>query len=320
MVAVTVRAWWYPKRLRIGIVGRVWAGTSGDRTPLLRLRAVTVRHQTARGPIDALHRVDLDVTGGQVLAVVGEQGSGRSTLAATALGAPVTAGVVERSGQAVGWSATSVTCRGVTYPIRPQRWVCDQIAEPMLVHGRSRSGSVDGRVRHLLERVGIPRRKARAYPRELLADQQHRLLVAMALACDPLLVVADDSPVPGLLVELLADRDAGLLLTGRDLPALARLAHRVVVLYAGRIVEDGPAGDVAARPRHPHTAVLAGLAPDIGPRPDPVALPAGCPFHPRCPVAGHECLSADLAPRPVAATWRAACVLVDQPQVALSPD
>jgi peptide/nickel transport system ATP-binding protein len=159
-------------------------------------------------------------------------------------------------------------------------------------------------------------------------------MIAMALACDPRLVIADEpttaldvivqAQVLALLSELVAERGIGLLMISHDLAALAATCQRLAVMYAGRIVEQGPAQRVVRAPAHPYTAALAAAFPTVGdpasrraPRglpgdpPNPAALPGGCPFHPRCPEAGPECPRVDVGPRPVAAGHEAACVRLD---------
>ncbi|HVV21437.1 MAG TPA: ABC transporter ATP-binding protein [Pseudonocardiaceae bacterium] len=327
------------------------AGESLPRHPLLEFRDTAVRYRSARGPVDAVRGVNLTVDAGQTLGVAGESGSGKSTLAMTVLrllprtatmtgqvlldGADVTA-MSWGQLRAVRWADASVIFQGAMHALNPVRRVCDQIAEPMLLHGTTRGGSVDARVRQLLDRVGLPTRRARAYPHELSGGQRQRVMIAMALACDPRLVIADEpttaldvmvqAQVLDLLAELVAERDVGLVMISHDLSVLARTCQRLAVMYAGRIVEYGPADQVVRHPTHPYTAALAAAFPTIGdpasrmaPRglpgdpPDPAALPSGCPFHPRCAVARAECESTDVRLRPAGAGREAACVLVGEP-------
>jgi peptide/nickel transport system ATP-binding protein len=323
---------------------------------LLEFRATTVTYASPRGPIPAVRGVDLVLGAGQTLGIAGESGSGKSTLAMAVLRLlPRTAtigGQVLFDGadvaamswgqlRAVRWAGASVVFQGAMHALNPVRRVCDQIAEPMLLHGRARSGSVDTRVRQLLDRVGLAARQARAYPHELSGGQRQRVMIAMALACDPRLVIADEpttaldvmvqAQVLDLLAELVAERDVGLVMISHDLSVLARTCQRLAVMYAGRIVEYGPADEVVAHPAHPYTAALADAFPTIGdpasrlaPRglpgdpPDPAALPTGCPFHPRCAAARHECSSVDVRLRAAGAHREAACVLVGEPTPATS--
>ncbi len=191
-------------------------------------------------------------------------------------------------------------------------------------------------MRQLLDRVGLPARRARAYPHELSGGQRQRVMIAMALACDPRLVIADEpttaldvmvqAQVLDLLADLVAERDVGLVMISHDLSVLARTCQRLAVMYAGRVVEHGPAEDVVRHPTHPYTAALVAAFPTIGdpgsrlaPRglpgdpPDPADLPTGCPFHPRCALAREECASVDVRLRPSGTDRQAACVLVGEP-------
>lgn len=205
--------------------------------PLLELRATTVTYPSPGGPVVALREVDLTVRAGDVVGVAGEPGAGKSTLGLLVANAlprhAIVTGRVVRAARVTLWAGERITCGGTTYALRPTRRVCDQIAEPMLRHGIARSGSVDSRIRHLVQRAGIPARQAHGAAADLDAGQRHRVLAAMVLACDPRLVIADEpgaawSPV----AELLAIPDGALLLIGRD-PGACR---RLVVLRAGRIV------------------------------------------------------------------------------------
>jgi peptide/nickel transport system ATP-binding protein len=316
--------------------------------PLLEYRDTSVRYATARGPVPAVRGVDLTLAAGQTLGIAGESGSGKSTLAMAVLRllprTAVTGGQILLDGtdvatmswgalRAVRWAGASVVFQGAMHALNPVRRVCDQIAEPMLLHGIRGAGSVDARVRHLLERVGLPARRARAYPHELSGGQRQRVMIAMALACDPRLVIADEpttaldvmvqAQVLDLLAELVDERDVGLVMISHDLSVLARTCQRLAVMYAGRIVEYGPSRDVIDRAAHPYTAALAGAFPTIGdpasrfaPRglpgdpPDPADLPGGCPFHPRCGSARAECSTVDVRLRPAGDRHEAACVLI----------
>jgi peptide/nickel transport system ATP-binding protein len=323
---------------------------------LLEFRDTTVSYASARGPIPAVRGVHLTLGAGQTLGVAGESGSGKSTLAMAVLRLlPRTAtvgGQILLDGadvatmswgqlRAVRWAGASVVFQGAMHALNPVRRICDQIAEPMLLHGRARSGSVDARVRALLDRVGLSARRARAYPHELSGGQRQRVMIAMALACDPRLVIADEpttaldvmvqAQVLDLLAELVAERDVGLMMISHDLSVLARTCQRLAVMYAGRIVEYGPAEEVVRHAAHPYTAALADAFPTIGdaasrlsPRglpgdpPDPANLPSGCPFHPRCAAARQECSTVDVRLRSAGENREAACVLVGEPTAATS--
>ena len=318
--------------------------------PLLELRSVTVDYQTARGAVPAVRGVDLTIDGGQTLGLAGESGCGKSTLAMSVLrllprtaevGGQILVGgedITQMSWgrlRAVRWAEASVVFQGAMHALNPVRRVGEQIAEPIRLHASKPVDEVDSRVGELLEQVGLPARRARAYPHELSGGQRQRVMIAMALACGPGLVIADEpttaldvmvqAQVLALLTRLVDELDIGLLMISHDLSVLASTCERVAVMYAGRIVEQGPAQRVLREPRHPYTQALAGAFPTIGdpasrlsPRglagdpPDPADLPSGCPFHPRCPSAMAECATTDVLLRPAGEDRMSACLLEDE--------
>ncbi|HWC79241.1 MAG TPA: ABC transporter ATP-binding protein [Pseudonocardiaceae bacterium] len=320
---------------------------------MLEFRGVGIDYVTHRGVVPAVRGVDLTVDAGETLGLAGESGCGKSTLALSVLRLlPATAKV---SGQvlldgadvrelnwgqlrAVRWAGASVVFQGAMHALNPVQRISDQIAEPILIHGGRPAGGVSARVSELLDRVGLPKGRSRAYPHELSGGQRQRVMIAMALACEPRLIIADEpttaldvmvqAQVLDLLAELVAEARVGLMMISHDLSVLARTCQRLAVMYAGRIVEHGPAAQVVRAPVHPYSAALAGAFPTIGdvasrlaPRglpgdpPDPADLPSGCPFHPRCPKMRDECTEVDVALRVAGPDRDAACVLVDAPGV-----
>jgi peptide/nickel transport system ATP-binding protein len=315
---------------------------------LLEFRGVSVDYATDRGPVPAVRGVDLRLGAGETLGLAGESGSGKSTLALTVLRllprSATLRGQVLLAGEdvaamnwgrlrAVRWASASVVFQGAMHALNPVRRIDEQIAEPIRLHRSVTGPAVAARVAHLLERVGLPRGRSRAYPHELSGGQRQRVMIAMALACDPGLIIADEpttaldvmvqAQVLDLLADLVAEQGVGLLMISHDLSVLARHCQRLAVMYAGRIVEHGPAERVVTHPVHPYTAALAGAFPTIGdlasrmaPRglpgdpPDPADLPGGCPFHPRCASARAECDQVDVGLRVAGADREAACVLV----------
>jgi len=212
----------------------------------------------------------------------------------------------------VRWAAASIVFQGALHSLNPVRTVGEQIAEPILLHEHTDEQSARRRVEDLLEQVGLPARRVDAFPHQLSGGQKQRIMIAMALACRPRLLIADEpttaldvmvqAQVLHLLRDLVRDLGLGLVMISHDLSVLGTTVDRVAVMYAGRIVETGPAGQVFADPLHPYSAALAAAFPTIGDRvsrmaptglpgdpPDPSALPAGCPFHPRCPRAVDAC-------------------------------
>ncbi|MFJ9574732.1 ABC transporter ATP-binding protein [Streptomyces bacillaris] len=317
--------------------------------PLLEVRNLTV---TYGGTVPAVRGVDLRVEAGQKLGIAGESGCGKSTLALALLRLlPATAkltGEILLDGEdvltmkwgrlrAVRWAGASIVFQGAMHSLNAVHRVGDQIAEPILLHNtKATPAAARRRAGALLEQVGLPAARAQAYPHELSGGQRQRVMIAMALACDPRLIVADEpttaldvmiqAQILRLIEQLVADQDVGLIMISHDLAVLADTCDRLSVMYAGRVVEEGPARQVYAEARHPYGRALSAAFPRIGdpasrraPRglpgdpPDPAALPGGCTFHPRCPVALDSCATEDQELREAGGERRAACVLVDAP-------
>ncbi|MET9513075.1 ABC transporter ATP-binding protein [Streptomyces flavidovirens] len=323
--------------------------------PLLEVRNL---HVTYGAGTRAVRGVDLTLSAGQKLGIAGESGCGKSTLALALLRLlPATAklsGEILLDGEdvltmkwgrlrAVRWAGASIVFQGAMHSLNAVHRVGEQIAEPVLLHGRSTAGAARKRAAELLEQVGLPAARADAYPHELSGGQRQRVMIAMALACDPRLIVADEpttaldvmiqAQILRLIEQLVADKDISLLMISHDLSVLADTCDRLAVMYAGRVVEEGPADQVFTDAQHPYGLALSAAFPRIGdpasrraPRglpgdpPDPSALPPGCTFHPRCPVALDECATEDQALREAGAGRLAACVrvgAVPEPPVAV---
>ncbi|WP_020574119.1 ABC transporter ATP-binding protein [Actinopolymorpha alba] len=316
---------------------------------LLDIRDLEVTYRSARGDVPAVRGVNLRLRPGETLGIAGESGCGKSTLALALLRLlPASASVrgeIRLDGEevlgmswgrlrAVRWAGTSIVFQGAMHALNPVHRIGRQIAEPILLHEKVSEAGARQRAEELLSQVGLPGWRARSYPHELSGGQRQRVMIAMALACSPRLIVADEATtaldvmiqaqVLDLIAGLVAERDIGLLMISHDLSVLSSTCARLAVMYAGRVVEEGPAHQVFADPRHPYSRALASAFPTIGdpatrgqPRglggdpPDPTALPSGCAFHPRCPVVLPECSSTQVDLVPAGPERVAACVRVD---------
>ncbi|MEO7369539.1 MAG: ABC transporter ATP-binding protein [Ilumatobacteraceae bacterium] len=309
-------------------------------SPLLEVDDLHVTYRSTRGPIPAVRGVSLRLDPGETLGLAGESGSGKSTMTMALLkllpAGTTIAGSVMLAGEdvltmkpgrlrAVRWAEAAVVFQGAQHVLNPVQRIARQIQEAIDVH---RGGN---KVADLLEQVGITRRRRDAYPHELSGGQKQRVMIAMALACDPQLLIADEpttaldvmvqAQVLQLLAELQRDRGLAMIFITHDLSVLSTVADRLAVMYAGRLVEAGPAKEMLRGAKHPYTKALAAAFPTIGDPasrlapsglagdpPDPAAVPSGCPFHPRCPIAIDECAHADVELRELSPGWEAACI------------
>ncbi|MFK4227647.1 ABC transporter ATP-binding protein [Streptomyces sp. NPDC019890] len=315
---------------------------------LLQIKNLRVTYGCGARAVPAVRGVDLKVAAGQKLGIAGESGCGKSTLALALLRLlPATArlsGEILIDGEdvltmkwgrlrAVRWAGASIVFQGAMHSLNAVHRIGDQIAEPILLHQKTTPSAARQRARELLEQVGLPVARADAYPHELSGGQRQRVMIAMALACDPRLIVADEpttaldvmiqAQILRLIEQLVAVQDISLLMISHDLAVLAETCDRLAVMYAGRIVEEGPAQTVYGAAEHPYGRALSAAFPRIGdtasrraPRglpgdpPDPSALPSGCTFHPRCPVALAACAEKDQALVTAGEGHLAACVRV----------
>jgi oligopeptide/dipeptide ABC transporter ATP-binding protein len=308
--------------------------------PLLAGEGLRVTFRPGGRELRAVDGVDLVVHAGETVALVGESGSGKTSLALALMGVhPLAGGRVRFEGADVT-DARGAALKALRrrmqmilqdpYGSLDPRWpVEDVIAEPLVAHGIGTRDERRTRVRELLERVGLPPDAAQRRPRQFSGGQRQRIAIARALALEPRLLIADE-PVSALdvsiqaqIVNLLLEiqrrsRTAWLVIT-HDIALVHQTAHRVVVLYLGRVVEEGPVDDVILRPAHPYTAALVSAVPAHraderrtrvilpGEPPSPLAPPPGCPFHPRCPIARDRCRVERPPLAAAGAAQRAAC-------------
>ncbi|MEK1890942.1 MAG: ABC transporter ATP-binding protein [Phyllobacterium sp.] len=311
--------------------------------PILDIHGLRTTFRTRGGEIVAVNGIDLTVAAGETVALVGESGSGKSvtslsvmrlltrnvgTIADGSIRFKSKDGVVrdlveldEQEMRAIRGDDIGMIFQEPMSSLNPVFTVGDQIAEPIRIHRNAgRKPAMDAAIT-LLEQVGIPDAKRRAgqYPHELSGGMRQRATIAMALACDPTLLIADEpttaldvtiqAQILDLLLKLQRERGMGMLFVTHNLGVVAEIAHRVAVMYAGRIVEEGPVGEVFRDPRHPYTLGLLASIPRLGEAtrmkqagqklaaipgvvPSLADMPDGCAFSPRCRFAIDACRTA----------------------------
>ena len=288
--------------------------------PLLVVEDLAIRFRMPSGPsVKAVDGVSFRLDDGEALGIAGESGCGKTTTALSLIkllpaNGRITGGSVslfgidlvpktERQMARYRWREISMVFQGAMNALNPVKRIGDQIAEPVEVRlGQPREASRK-RAGDLLELVGIPRQRAAAYPHELSGGKRQRAMIAMALACDPAIVVGDEpttaldvmvqAQILVLLERLRRDLGLSLVLITHDLSVIAETCDKVMVMYAGRVAEEGPVRRMFVAPRHPYTAKLLSAFPNIhadrrtlsvipGQPPDLRTPPPGCRFAPRC--------------------------------------
>jgi len=294
--------------------------------PLLDVRDLAVRFSMPTGSVKAVDGVSFTMQDGEALGIAGESGCGKTTTALSLLrllpaNGRITSGSVnlygidlvpksERQLARYRWREISIVFQGAMNALNPVRRIGEQIAAPIEIRlGQPRDAS-RRRAGELLELVGIPKLRGSAYPHELSGGMRQRAMIAMALACDPALVIGDEpttaldvmvqAQILQLLERLRRDLGLSLMLITHDLSVIAETCDKVMVMYAGRVAEEGPVRRVFTAPRHPYTQKLLSAFPNIradrrtlevipGAPPDLRNPPPGCRFAPRCAAAMDVC-------------------------------
>lgn len=305
-------------------------GLEGDYVALIEVRDLATYYFTSKVTVNAVDGVDLEVGKGEMLGVVGESGSGKTTLALSILKlieppGRIVRGQILLNGEDIipksedrmrhiRWKRISLIPQSAMNALNPVFRIGDQIAEPIMEHEQASKREARQRARRLLELVGIDPEREDSYPHELSGGMKQRAVIAMALACGPEIVVADEpttgldvmvqAQILGLLKDLQRKLGLSMIFISHDLPIVTEICDKIAVTYAGKVAEYSDTQSLFERPLHPYSKGLMEAFPSVkGPRrkvgsipgsvPDLTNPPTGCRFHPRCPYAFELCVKVE---------------------------
>ncbi|NPA96723.1 MAG: ABC transporter ATP-binding protein [Crenarchaeota archaeon] len=295
--------------------------------PLLKVEGLRVYYYSLRGIVKAVDNISFHVNKGETLGLAGESGCGKSTLGFAILRLVPSPGRIvsgkilfegvdlvtmpeDKLRKEYRWKRISMVFQGAMNALNPVRTIGDQIAEAIMVHEpHVTKEEALKRAEELLAMVGIDPKRVKSYPHELSGGMKQRVVIAMALALNPDLVIADEpttaldvvvqAQIMNLLKRLKKEKGMSMILISHDLALIAEIADRVAVMYAGKIAEQGPSDIIYQNPQHPYTQLLLRSIPKLkgakelvwipGQPPDLRTPPPGCRFHPRCPYAMDVC-------------------------------
>lgn len=294
----------------------------------LEIKDLHVHYITSDADVHAVNGISLDLYKGRTLGLVGETGAGKTTVARTILGIlPKPAGRVvdgqvifegrdiyklsEKELQKIRGRKITMIFQDPMTALNPVMTIGNQIAEVVELHNGGDKNAARDRAVEMLETVGIPAERYTEYPHQFSGGMKQRVVIAIALACNPTLLLADEpttaldvtiqAQVLELMKKLNAENDTSMILITHDLGVVSEMCDDVAIMYAGQIVEKGKLEDIFDHPQHPYTIGLFGALPSMkddederlkpisGMPPDPTNLPKGCYFHPRCPYATDKC-------------------------------
>jgi oligopeptide transport system ATP-binding protein len=331
------------------------AGRDAAADPVLRVENLVVEFRAEGGPLRAVDGVSFSVGRGEIVGLVGESGAGKTLASEAILGlirCPPgrVGGEVRFRGRnllaldedelaRIRGREIAMIFQNPAASLNPVFRVGDQLVEAMAIHKRALPGGLDGgraglrrRAAEILARVGIPSAatRARDYPHQFSGGMAQRVMIGIGVSCAPALLIADEpttaldvtiqAQVLALIRRLARELGMAVLLVSHDLGIVSQMCHRVLVMYAGRIVEEAPVATIFRAPAHPYTRALIACLPDLderrrlgaipGAMPGLTALPSGCRFHPRCPIAEPRCAVEAPEPRRAGPDQVAACHLV----------
>ncbi len=298
-----------------------------NKAPLLSVRDLYVEYKSQGKIVHAVNGVSFDLDSGKTLGLVGETGAGKTSVAKALmrilpdLSAKIAGGEIFFNGEDLlklpeaemrkkRGSALSMIFQDPMTALNPVKTVLNQIAECVLLHNDVSHAKAEERAIEMLKLVGISPDRAREYPHQFSGGMKQRVVIAMALACNPQLLIADEpttaldvtiqAQVIDMMRKLISELNTSMILITHDLGVVADICDDVAVIYAGEIIEYGSKEQLYHRPTHPYTKGLFGSLPDLSKKvarlspihglpPDPTRLPKGCAFSPRCPLATEEC-------------------------------
>ena len=314
---------------------------------MLEIKDLTIHYITDDGVVKAVNNLSLAVNKGETVGLVGETGAGKTT---TALGVlklvpnppgKIISGEIFLDGEDVvkkseadmrdiRGNKVSMIFQDPMTSLNPVLPVRDQIAEVILLHEKMTAASANERAEDMLRKVGIMPDRAREFPHQFSGGMRQRVVIAIALACNPDLIIADEpttaldvtiqAQVLELMKELKTELNTAMIMITHDLGIVAEICDKVAVMYAGSVVEYADKFELFRNPKHPYTVGLFNSIPDIasdaealkpikGLMPDPMNLPSGCPFHPRCEKAKKECSGTEPETKDIGENHFVKCVL-----------
>ncbi|MBW4094943.1 MAG: ABC transporter ATP-binding protein [Acidobacteria bacterium] len=324
-------------------------GTRASSKPVLSIKNLRVSYTTGAGTVNAVDGVSLDIGAGEIFGLAGESGCGKSTIANAVMRllqspAKITDGTIELNQRNVltlsdeelrrtRWREMSMVFQSAMNAMNPVMTIGEQMMDVFTTHEKMPKKEARERAAHLLTLVDITPDRLKAYPHQLSGGMRQRVVIAIALALNPSLLIMDE---PTTALDVVVQRDImaqikelqqslgfSVLFITHDISLMVELSHRMAVMYAGRLVEVAPSNVLLDDPLHPYTTALMNAFPPLsGPRTELLGLPdapptsagrpSGCSFHPRCPMAMDACKIQDPVLRPVAEHHDAACLLVPE--------